>query len=94
MEFIYRVFLLILPTAIVLIAYIWLFRKILAHKKLPTRIIALVLLTGGTIYAIYDAIDRFEATWYDGLFNFTIILVSIVVMFLISLVLAIGEPGK
>jgi hypothetical protein len=94
METVYRIFMYLFPFAISIALYIWMFRKAqrVPHKTLKG--VALAIVIAGFCYTLYDIVKTIGRIFTDDRFHFEIMIVTVIVLFFASIVMALGEPEK
>ena len=94
METIFRVFMYIFPFAVSLALYVWMARRSSRVPSKVHKIIALVIVGAGLLYTLYRIAVTVGAIFKEDHFNFQILIVTIIVLFLASIAMAFGEPEK
>jgi pilus assembly protein TadC len=94
MDTVYRIFMYLFPYAVSLALYVWMFRR---AQRVPQRVYKLVasaIIVAGVGYTIYRVIKTVSKALTDDNFQFQILIVTIIVLFLASIAMALGEPEK
>lgn len=94
METVFRIFMYLFPYAISVVLYVWVFRKALRVPHPVYRGIALALVVAGFCYTLYQIAITIGAVLTDDRFHFQIMIITVVVCFLASVMMALGEPEK
>ena len=94
METVYRLFMYILPYALCIIAYVWVFKRALRVPNKIAKAIALVIVVAGFAYTVYRIIQSVSTALTNDNFEFVILIVTAFVLFFASIAIAIGEPEK
>lgn len=94
METVYRLFMYIFPYAFSLALYVWMFRKAQKVPQKTYKTIALIIVVAGIGYTVYSIVKTVGTIFTDDDFHFQIMIVTVVVLFFASIVMALGEPEK
>lgn len=94
MEAVYRVFMYILPYAISLALYVWIFRKAQRVLHKVYKYVALGITIAGFCYTVYNIVQTAGGILTDENFHFQIMIVTVIVLFFASISMALGEPEK
>ncbi len=94
MDTVYRIFMYIFPYAVSIALYTWMFRR---AQKVPHKVykgISLAVILAGFGYTLYRIVVTVSKALNDDNFQFQILIVTIIVLFLASMAMALGEPEK
>lgn len=94
METAFRLFMYILPYAISISAYLWIFRKAKRVPHKTAKIIALAIVIAGMCYTLYHLTTTITKALTNDTFHFAIIIITVIVLFFASIAMALGEPEK
>lgn len=94
MDTVYRLFMYIFPYAVSIALYSWMFRRAQRVPQKVHKIIALVIIVAGFCYTLYQVIKTIGKALTDDNFQFPVLIVTIIVLFLASIAMAFGEPEK
>jgi hypothetical protein len=92
MEAVFRIFMYLFPYAISLALYVWMFRK---AQRVPHKIykgVALAIVVAGFCYTLFKIATTVGAVMTDDRFHFQILIITVIVLFLASIAMALGEP--
>lgn len=92
MEAVFRIFMYLFPYAISIALYVWIFRK---AQRVPHKVykgLALAIVAAGFGYTVYKIATTVGAVMTDDRFHFQILIITIIVLFLASIAMALGEP--
>ncbi len=92
METAFRLFMYSLPYALSLTGYLWMFRKARRVPHKAARIIALAIVVGGFVYTLYQLVTSISGALTDDRFHFTILIITVFVLFFAAIAMAVGEP--
>lgn len=94
METAFRLFMYLLPFALSIAAYGWMFKKAKRVPNKTARIIAIVFVAAGGVYTLYQLATTITKALSDDRFHFGIIIITVFILFFAAIAMAFGEPEK
>jgi phosphate/sulfate permease len=94
MDTVYRIFMYLFPYAVSTALYIWMFRRAQRVPHKTYKVVASAIIVAGFGYTLYRVIKTIGKALTDDTFQFQVLIVTVIVLFLASIVMALGEPEK
>lgn len=94
METAFRLFMYLLPYAVSIALFVWMFRRVQRVPNKTAKMIALLFVAVGFGYTVYHMAGTIGKALSDDTFHFAILIITVFVLFFAAIAMAFGEPEK